>query len=121
MVVKNGMRLAQCLVGFRLAVEGGMEAAVSPGWEHWELRLVSQAGSPMGPQHWAQLAMVPCLPEQPCSSSGTPVEHPCPVGTELWVPHSYKPWLQRAGVCHCSLSVSASLSSSMGCLSHHWR
>lgn len=46
MVVKDGMRLAQCLVGCRLAVEGGMEAAEKPGWEHWELKFVSQAGSP---------------------------------------------------------------------------
>lgn len=28
---------------------GGVEAAVSPDWEHWELRLVSQAGSGAGP------------------------------------------------------------------------
>lgn len=40
-----------CSVSGRLAVERGVEAAVSPGWEHWELRLVSQAGSPVGPQH----------------------------------------------------------------------
>ena len=39
-VLGGGRRLAQCL-----AVEGTAEAAASPGWEHWELRLVSQAGN----------------------------------------------------------------------------
>lgn len=52
------MRVAQCLAGHRLAVEGRVEAAVSPGWEHWELRVVSQAGSGAGP---FQSYMTPAL------------------------------------------------------------
>lgn len=68
MVVKDGMRLAQGLVGWLGKGNGTLGAkACFP--------------SPVGPQHWAQLAMVPCLSELPCSSLGTHVEHLCPVGT----------------------------------------
>lgn len=44
-VLGDGTRLAQRLAGRRLAVEGAVEAAGSPGWEHWEPSLVSQAGT----------------------------------------------------------------------------